>query len=263
VGLGRHTTGNTQFQRSEGRDQTIAQIRRPLTLSNGYGYSIQTDTLSGQELAILQYQSSYGRYEVSVDSARTADWTYNVAGGLLFFGDSIRPTRALEEGFALVRTGVPGVQVFASNQPIGRTGRGGDLLITNLLPHYRNELRINDQDVPLDYEVTGTSITIVPPTRGGVVASFPVKRLRSFTGKVEFKIIGEPYTPGLGEVVVRRNGDPLTVSLGRNGEFYIEDLDPGKYQARLHIGKVHCDFALDLPDRETALTDLGVVPCAL
>ena len=99
--------------------------------------------------------------------------------------------------------------------------------------------------------------------RGGVVAKFPLHRIRSYTGKVIFMIIGQPYTPSLGEVDVHTKGAaPRTLSLGRNGEFYVDDLDPGTYRASLRIGKVGCDFNHVLPATDAAVNDLGVIECS-
>ena len=263
LALGGSTTVSGQLQRSAGEDSAHGEVRKPLTRANGYGYTLQSDTLTGQQLAILQYQTSFGRYELDVDPKRAGDAAYTASGGLVLFGGTARATRAVEDGFALARVGVPGVRVFASNQEVGRTDHNGDLLLSNLLPHYSNELRISDKDVPMEYEVAGTIVLVVPPTRGGVIATFPVHKLRSYTGKMNFLIVGQSYTPGLGEIVVERgSAPPLVLSLGRAGEFYVEDLDPGTYKARLRIGRVHCDFPLVLPPSDAGLTDLGVVSCA-
>lgn len=263
VGLSGYSTVNVQFQRAQGENGARAEIRKPLGYNNGYGFSLSTDTITDQRFGTLQYQTSFGRYEISADPTNAENATYNLAGGVVFLGGTTRASRPIEEGFALARVGVPGVQIFASNQPIGRTNSAGDLLVGNLLAHYNNELRISDKDIPIDYEITGTKVIVVPPTHGGVIANFPVRRLRSYTGTMSFMIVGQPYKPALGEVVVNRPGAKATVlPLGRSGEFYVEDLDPGSYNARLRIGKVQCEFSLVLPQTNDALTDLGVIPCA-
>jgi outer membrane usher protein len=263
MSVGHFTTANAMFQKSEGTDNVHLELRRPLTQANGYGYSLQSDSATKSQLATLQYQTSFGRYEIDADPKHAGDASYSAAGGLVYLGGSILPSRPVQDSYALARVGVPNVEVFASNQEIGHTNRAGDLLVPNLLPHYANELRINDKDVPMDYEVDGTQVAVVPPSRGGVVAKFPVRRIRSYTGKLRFMIVGEPYTPALGEVDVRRKGaEPETLSLGRSGEFYVEDLDAGTYEATLRIGKVACAFRLALPSTDAAVTDVGVIPCA-
>lgn len=261
LGIGHGATADVLAQRSGGRDGVRAEVRRPLTMANGYGYTVAKDSIADASLVSLQYQSSFGRYEIDTDPRKSDRTTYSIAGGVVAIGHHFLASRPVQDSYALARVGVPGVRVFASNQEVGRTTASGDLLVPNLLPHYLNVLRIDDKDIPIDYEVAGTELTVVPPSRGGVVAAFPVRKLRSYTGTIRFMIIGEPFVPSLGQVEVRAGGSPLTLSLGRNGEFYAEDLVPGSHPARLLIGKVHCDFRLVIPTSDAATTDLGVIPC--
>jgi outer membrane usher protein len=261
LSLGHATTADVLGRRSEGRNGLRTELRKPLTMANGFGYALSTDSLTDERFAALQYQTSYGRYEIDTDPRNSDQTTYSIAGGLVGIGHRVLLSRPVQDSFALAQVGVPGVRVFASNQEVGRTTSSGDLLIPNLLPHYLNLLRINDKDVPIEYEVAGTEVTVVPPSRGGVVAVFPVRKMRSYAGSMRLMIVGQPFVPSLGEVQVRAGDKPLTLSLGRSGEFYVEDLSPGIYPARLLIGRIQCDFRLVLPSTDAALTQLGAIAC--
>jgi outer membrane usher protein len=261
MSVGHTTTANALFQKSQGTQSVHLELRRPLTQANGYGYALQSDSATNSQFASLQYQTSFGRYEIDADPKHADQASYSAAGGLVYLGGALIPSRAVQDSYALARVGVPGVKVFASNQEIGRTSHSGDLLVPNLLAHYANDLRINDRDVPLDYEVDGTQVTVVPPSRGGVVAHFPVHKIRSYTGKLQFMIVGEPYTPALGVLEVATGSESLTFPLGRNGDFYIDTLDPGVYPATLSIGRVSCRFRLTLPAENAPVSDLGVIAC--
>jgi outer membrane usher protein len=263
VSIGRLTTASALFQKSQGVDGLHVELRQPLSEGNGFGYALQSDTATNAQLAELQYQTSFGRYEIDANPRDPGATSVSAAGGLVYLGGSFLPSRAIQDGYALARVGVPNVKVFSSNQEVGRTNAAGDLLVPNLLPYYANDLRISDKDVPMNYVVDGTQVTVVPPSRGGVVAKFPLHRIRSYTGKVIFMIIGQPYVPSLGEVDLHTTqATPQTLSLGRNGEFYVDDLDPGTYRASLRIGKVGCDFNLTLPATDAAVSDLGVIECS-
>jgi outer membrane usher protein len=261
VGLGRLTTADLQLQRVAGESGVRAEVRRVLGTSNGFGYAVQADTVTDSQFTSLQYQTSFGRYEVFTDPANPRNATASIAGGLVYVGGAMLATRPVHNSFALARVGVPNVRVFSSNQPIGRTNRRGELLITNLLPHYANELRIQDQDVPIDYDVAETTLTVVPPTRGGVVAAFRVRPLRSFTGRLQLMIVGEPFTPSLGLVEIETGSSVETLPLGHEGEFYSEQLSPGSYPAQLRIGRITCRFTLSIAPSEQPVTDLGVLSC--
>jgi outer membrane usher protein len=262
ISVGRLTTANIGYQKSGKTAGVQMAVRRPLSLENGYGYEIERDSITDRQFASLQYQSSFGRYRVDVDPQNAEDFSYGISGGLVRIGDRFLFSRPVQDSFALARVGVPNVMVYSSNQPVGRTNRFGDLLVPHLLPYYANPLSISDKDVPMDYEVEATQVIAVPPARGGIIAQFPVRRLRTFTGAMRLMIVGVPYVPSLGQVDVTVPGDQaLVLSLGRGGEFYAEDLQPGTYPARLRIGKVHCDFELTIPPSEASQTDLGVIPC--
>jgi outer membrane usher protein len=263
LSIGRLTTASALFQKSQGVDGLHVELRQPLSQANGLGYAVQSDTATNSQSAELQYQTSFGRYEIDANPKDAGATSVSAAGGLVYLGGAFMPSRAIQNGYAMARVGVPNVKVFSSNQEVGRTNAAGDLLVPNLLPYYANDLRISDKDVPMNYVVDGTQVTVLPPSRGGVVAKFPLHRIRSYTGKVIFMIIGQPYTPSLGEVDVHTKGAaPQTLSLGRNGEFYVDDLDPGTFRASLRIGKVGCDFNLVLPATDAAVTDLGVIECS-
>lgn len=263
VSVGNLTTANAVFSKDDSGSGTQVELRKPLSQANGYGFSLQHDSRSELQHATLEYQTSFGRYSLNVDPRRASEATYTASGGLVYLGGALLPSRAVQEGFALARVGVPGVKIFASNQEVGRTNRHGDLLVANLLPHYANELRLQDKDLPIDYEVENAEVTVVPPSRGGILARFPVRKIRSYTGKAVFVIIGQPYTPAFGLLEVSRPGaEPLELGLGRAGEFYVDDLEPGTYDARLRIGKVGCNVKLILPKSDNPVTDVGVIRCA-
>ncbi|HVE65886.1 MAG TPA: fimbria/pilus outer membrane usher protein, partial [Thermoanaerobaculia bacterium] len=167
--LGSDTTANVGFARREGENLAVAEVQSPLTRSTGAGYLVQVrDGASGPSgIARLQYQSDFGRYEVSYDRLQGADrTTVNATGGLVAIGGSVYATRAVQQSFALIRVpGVAGVRGFSSNQEVGRTSRSGDLLVTDLLSYYGNRVSISDQDVPIDHVIDATEKIVAPPHR--------------------------------------------------------------------------------------------------
>jgi len=59
------------------------------------------------------------------------------------------------------------------------------------------------------------------------------------------------------------DGWPVTFVTGRGGEFYVEDLQAGRYKAELFANGTRCRFELDIPDAKVPLTDLGQLVCPL
>jgi len=67
--------------------------------------------------------------------------------------------------------------------------------------------------------------------------------------------------PAYGQLDVRTEDGQQSSPLGKNGEFYLENLPPGDYPAHVHSDTGDCDFVLHIPDRPQKFVDLGVYSC--
>ena len=153
------------------------------------------------------------------------------------------------------------VRVYSSNNLVGRTDSDGDLLVPNLLPYYGNRLSIEDRDVPLTYEVQGTEKIIAPPYRGGAFVSFPVKQIRTITGSVTIHSAARDIVPAFGQLTLSANGTSYESPLGRNGEFYFENIAAGTYAAAIEHRDGSCRFRLDIPSGTDPVIKLGQRTC--
>src|SRR5439155_23965299 len=114
--VGRATTADLLVQRSEERDGARVELRRPLTMANGYGYTLQSDTFNNVRFASLQYQTSYGRYEIDTDPRDTDQTTYSIARGPVGIGHNVLFSRAFQDSYALARVGVHCLCLYPSIQ---------------------------------------------------------------------------------------------------------------------------------------------------
>src|SRR5205085_9737997 len=131
-----------------------------------------------------------------------------------------------------------------SNVPVGRTDANGDLLVPNLLSYYGNRISIDDRDVPLNYEVLATERTVAPPFRGGAFIEFPVRQIRTVTGSV---VVAPDVVPAYGQLTVMSGQQSFVSPLGRNGEFYLENISSGTYPATIDYKLGSCNFNLQVP----------------
>ena len=162
----------------------------------------------------------------------------SVAGALVTIGGGVYASRPVQDSFALVQVpGVEGVRGFASNQEIGRTDRSGNLLVPDLQAYYGNLLHISDSDIPFQYSVGDVGMTLALPYRGGARAVFPVMLLRRIMGTIRIAQAGEERVPEYGEIVLTAGSEPLNSPVGSSGDFYFENLAPGRYPARVQDGK--------------------------
>jgi outer membrane usher protein len=222
-------------------------------------------TVDYQGLAQLQYQSRYGFYEGTYE--RTGDRnasTLTAAVGLVAIGGGLHLTRPVQDGFALIDvSGVPGVRGSLNNQEIGRTDSRGQLLVPNLLPYYGNRLGIAAEDVPIDHSIGVTERTVGPPVKGGSVVTFPARRVQAFIGSLVVEIADRTLTPAYGQLTVTAGGETFESPIGRDGEFYLENLPRGRHAAMIEHKDTRCHFTLEAPASPASLVDVGVVRCTV
>lgn len=264
--LGGNTTANAGIRQVDDGQELSIDIQRPLPVGTGYGYRLSARSGEDDErdgTSVFQYQTSFGRYEASVEPfADDRDISLSAAGGLIYQRGTFLVSRPVQESFALVRVpGVPNVRVYASNQQVGRTDRNGNLLVANLLPYYGNPLRINDQDIPLTYDVQDVEKVVAPPSRGGAYVEFPVSPIRTITGSVIVRGKAAELLPSYGQIILSREGSDHESPLGRAGEFYFENVASGRYRATIQFEQGDCTFELTVPSGTEPAIDFGRLAC--
>lgn len=258
------TNVGVQARSTPSGDLVGLDVQKPLSTGTGYGYRINLSEGERETgAAALQYQTTFGRYEVLFDPLHLSDDpSISVSGGVVGIGGRVLPTRAVSQSYALVRVpGVEGVRVYRSNQEIGRTDRRGDLLVSEMLPYYGNSLSINDEDVPLDYLVADVDLLIAPSYRAGALVEFPVTRNQSVTGRLVLDENGARTPPSLGDLHVRLGEGYATSPIGRDARFWLEKVPAGAHHATIRFGGRECQFELVVPESNEALIDLGEVTC--
>lgn len=250
---------------SDPRGSRVAfDAQSPLPAGVGYGYEVRAEGgESSVVTGVARYQGDHGRYEVRQESSGAdVSTTLSAAGALVAIGGNVYAARPVQNSFALVRVpGVEGVRASASHQQVGRTNRDGNLLVPDLQPYYGNILSIADSDVPLQYAVRRAGLVVAPPYRGGAVAEFDVRRIQRVTGRIAVVEGGTEQIPSYGELVLGQPGDGAVSPVGRDGEFYFENLAAGSHRAVVQKDGTPCEFTLEVPASANPVIDLGTVRC--
>jgi outer membrane usher protein len=157
--------------------------------------------------------------------------------------------------FAMVDVaGLADVPIYVENQLTAHTDDSGRALIYNLRPYEANHISIEPDELPLDTTIAATSTIVAPPYRSGVVAKFPVERVRSGT----FYLIGDDGAPVPVGARVAVNGREFPVVQG--GMVYVTGLDHALTAvATWNVGQ--CSFRLPTPPAGEVLPDLGSIRC--
>jgi outer membrane usher protein FimD/PapC len=201
-----------------------------------------------------------GSARTSGDPAGADRFGASMAGAIVFAGGHAALTRPVQSSFVLAKVGeLEGVRVYRNNQEAGRTDERGVLVVPTVTSYAYNSISIEPQDVPMGYEIPALEQTVVPPLGSGVLASFKLRAIRAYEGKLLAPVPrGEVAAE---HVMVRlRKGDlVLRFTTGYGGEFYLDGIEPGTYEGAFGLPDRTCEFHLNLPAANTTLTRLQPV----
>ncbi len=262
-------TGSATYRTEDTTSARRIQVLKNLPGSEGAGYRAyyeRRDDAAGnvdKYYAMLQYNAGYGHYTGEFTGAdEDRRYSFSASGSLSYIENSLNLSRPIQDSFALVKTGkLKGVRVYLSNQEIGRTDASGKVLIPDLGSYYNNQISIDDKDIPIDYSISGVTKYISPPFRSGAYVEFDIKKFQAVTGRLNIKIDGEVKPVEYRDASFFLKDKEISFPTGRDGEFYLENIKPGKYGAGVNYMGKDCFFDIIIPESEEILIDLGEVIC--
>lgn len=225
----------------------------------GFGYRLLAEPGSARRLdAGVVYQGDTGVLRADLSHwMRQTNARLQASGGLLWLGGQLHASRPLTESFALVQVdGFPDVRIYADNQWVATTDQHGRALIPHLRPWQRNELRVEQLDLPLDAKIDQLTVEAVPPARSGLKLTFAVQAQRSAVMRVVLDD-GAPLPPGTRVTLLPGNHD---LPLGLDGFIFAADLAASGNTLQLHWRGQQCEISLTLPSDQVQ-PDLGVLLC--
>ncbi|MFC5445573.1 fimbria/pilus outer membrane usher protein [Rhizobium halophytocola] len=177
VPLGERTTSSTSVSSQSDDFTAIETVSRTQGQQVGdYGWSIsrqQSDDAVNS--ASASYRSAVGQVSGRVDQrGSSARASVSVDGAVVAAGGGLFAANRIEDAFAVVDAGAPGVDVQYENRPAGKTNRNGKLLLPKLRAYQANNVSIDPANLPLDAVVNDTRQKVVPADRSGVVVKFDV-----------------------------------------------------------------------------------------
>jgi outer membrane usher protein len=262
--LGSHTTGLLSGQQHTGGAVASLDVSQGVPLEGGFGYRLRGEAAARpQGNAELNYQGPTGVYSAGVELAPgLSEARASMAGSLVAVDGKLILSRPIEQGFALVRApGLARARVFLNNHAVAQTDSEGDALIPNLTPYYGNRLSISDQDIPEDFGVPDLDKLVAPHSRRGTTVRFETRRIRPIRGTLALADTDSAVL-AFGDLSVSLAQEVQHSPIGRQGEFELEGLPPGSYEARVTYSGGVCVAKLEVPDTQDKLIDLAVVPCS-
>jgi outer membrane usher protein len=264
--LGNNRTSSLTFQQQSGKNSMVAALQQPLPTQTGFGFLLRGNATDNQDTSTglnLQYQAPFGLYGLTFESLnQNSPINFNIAGSLVFLDGRLYASRPIQNSFALVQIpDVPGVVTYVNGQDYGTTNKQGYVFLPNLQPNYGNQIRISADNLPLAYNTIGTSQVIAPPYRGGGIIRFVVEKTQAVTGLLRVQKGKETLIPGYGELSVE--GNAQVSPIGEKGEFYLDNMKSGTYQAKIDFKEGICQFSLNVAESKAIVTNLGTLTCTL
>jgi outer membrane usher protein len=250
------------------------QLTKSQPIGEGLGFIVSGDRTSdptGQNLRLVssvQYNAPAAvlRADLGRNHDQTGqsidDYRLSVAGGVGFVGGRVAVGRPITDSFGIVRVGqLPGVAVSVNGQPMGKTNAQGEVFVPTLTPYFDNDVLIATEGVPMDYSIPAAVKKVSPSLRSGALIEFAVTKVQAFTGKLKYQDNGVTKPVEFQEFSFNANGKTQNQQTGRGGEFYFENLKPGRYAATVQVDGKPCLFDVVIPKSDETFVELGDLTC--
>jgi len=268
------TSLSASYRRTEDTNSYTVQAQKNQPVGEGWGYRFSAGKTDSPEASVtsvnpfVQYNAKRGIFSAEyvgefADPGRNREsYRLSAAGGVAYVGGAFGLSRPVTDSFGLVTVdNLAGVRVFQNNQEVGRTDARGRVFVPEMGSYVENQISIADKDVPMDYSLGEVSRLVSPPLRSGSVIRFEARKYRAVTGKLGVKVDSGIRPVEYHEIRTMVDGKELSFPTGKGGEFYLENLGPGAYDATFEFEGRKCGVALRVPESEETIVDLGGITC--
>lgn len=223
IPLSESVSASTGAARGQNGTTYSTDIVKPLGPQPGsYGWRVRdVEGVSSYREASASYRSRYATVQVGASQDRDSTrGLFELRGSIATMGGGVFLSNWIDDGFAVVKAGAPGVEVLHDNRPAGVTDARGMLLVPTLRSYQKNKITIDPSNLPVDAQVARTREIVAPADRSGVLVNFNVQRDIA-SALVTFTRPGGEVVPA--GVVGRIEGGAEFV-VGYDGQAFIREL---------------------------------------
>jgi len=178
VPLGKSTFANAGYTQTRQGGNFTADVGKSIESEVGsYGWRAYTSEGTNTDRGAMgSYRSSVAEIQGNVwQRTGTAGGSVQVSGAVATMGGGVFLSNRIDDSFAVVDTGTPGVDVTYENRPAGKTNAQGKVLIPTLRSFQQNKIAIDPAGLPVNADISETQLIVTPADRTGVLARFGVK----------------------------------------------------------------------------------------
>ena len=226
-----------------------------------YGWRVRA-TQGGQQTsyqaAAASYRTSVGRAEViASQQGGNIQGSAEFEGAIATIGGGVYAANRIDDSFAVVDVGVPGVDVLYENRHAGKTNASGTLLIPELRSYQRNKIEIDPRGLPVNSDAPTTQDIIAPADRSGIVVNFKVKTDVQAAVVILKDAAGKDLTAGLAGQL---EGGASKFVMGYDGRAYVTGLGRSN-RITVEKGGSTCSASFDFEPRPNSQVMIGPVVC--
>ncbi len=263
--LGRNRSGFVDYRKRNNRTLLSARISKNRPVGEGFGYVLDAGLQTGKPDINLfgEYAGPAGIYSAGYRNVNgNRQYRAGMAGSVSWLGSGIHFSRPITDSFALVKVErLRDVDVRFNNQFMGRTNQDGELIVPRLQAYVGNRISLDNKDIPINYEFAAFDQLVAAPFRGGAIVTFDGTKLQAFTGQITVDRSGKREPAEYWGLRFESEGRITDSIIGKSGEFYLENLAPGRYPAEIFSSDAICRFTLNIPESEEVYVNLGEINC--
>lgn len=259
VPFGRNSVGAGVSHNSRG---TLAQLDYSRSRPSDGGLEMAVSLASDRQRDLYGQMSAGWRGRrievdagVAVTPGRQAVWG-SASGSMVMLDRHIFAAHQVNDAFALVSTGVPGVPVSYENQTFGVTDAAGYLFVSQVSSYHGGRFGIDVLGLPIDQTAETTERRVALRRGTGAVIAMPVRTAQHVTLTLTDEA-GVPLEVG---GLVRRSGAPDS-EVGWDGIVFLQDIGSHSELSVVRRDGNVCSARIEMPAVATPLADLGQVTC--
>jgi outer membrane usher protein len=259
IPLGGGVTASSGVSRDQSGLLAASDVTKPLGQEPGsYGWRV-SDYEGDQRLRLASaaYRGDYGKVEATaIQSQSGLAGTISQEGAIVAAGGGVFFANRIDDAFAIVDAGAPGLEVSYENRPVARTDASGKAIVPTLNAYQSNKISIDPRDLPLNASIATTQEVLAPPDRSGVLVDFGIRTdVRSAVVILDGPA-GQPLQAGLRGKTASGRG----FVVGYDGRAFLEGLEATNIATvELATGECRAEFAY-APQGDSQVS-IGPVVC--
>jgi outer membrane usher protein len=242
----------------QGSTTSVDAVKTMDLQPGSYGWHIRdAEGASPSRAATASYRSNVGTVQAGVaQNGTNSSGALELRGSIATMNGGMFLSDWIDDGFAVVNVGAPGVEVLNENRPVGVTGANGMLLVPRLRSYDNNNVSVNPTNLPVDAEIVSTRSVVAPADRAGTLVQFKVLN-NTNSALVTFVRENGGFVPA-GSTGRIDGGDEFIV--GYDGQAFVKELRDSN-AVTIDLGNQSCRTNFEFRPQPGAQVQIGPVPC--